>query len=157
MTKLAFIITLALIPITLFPVGRTALPEGFREPSNTKPVEALKSPSYATYEPLSKVPINAQDYVQAEAAKYGWADGAEWSALVTLVNNESGWRSDVVNSIGACGLFQALPCSKLGAPLDNVSNQARWGLGYIRDRYGNPSNALATWYSRCGSPQGCWY
>ena len=134
-----------------------ASPEGFREPNSTTPIKAREMPQTASFELKQPIPISPQDYVRAEAAKYGWADGNEWAALVTLVNNESGWRPYVVNEIGACGLFQSLPCSKLGAPLENIGNQARWGIGYIRDRYSTPSNALAMWRSRCGSPQGCWY
>lgn len=154
MTKLALFITLALIPLTLLPVGRTALPEGFVIPNSTKHVETIKSPSYATYEALNTIPISPQDYVRAEAQKYGWADGAEWSALNSLITGESGWQPFVYNSSSqACGLFQSLPCSKLGAPLENVANQASWGLSYIKRTYGTPSNAYGTWLSR--SPH--WY
>lgn len=105
-------------------------------------------------ETVQKVPINPQDYVRIEAQKYGWDSGSEWNALHTLITNESGWKHTAYNaSSGACGLFQALPCSKLGAPLENVSNQAKWGLRYIKDRYGSPTQALGFWLSK--SPH--WY
>lgn len=97
------------------------------------------------FETADILPITPQDYVRNEASKYGWSEGYQWQALNTLIMNESGWRANVRNqSSGACGLFQALPCSKLGAPLENVSNQAKWGLEYISG-YGSPSQALSFW------------
>ena len=156
MTRL-LLATLATVTMSslmlLYPVRSQMHPEGFKAPSDTKPLPTIENKPHATYEPLSVIPISPQQYVQVEAQKYGWGEGAEWSALVTLINNESGWRPHVINEIGACGLFQALPCSKLGAPVENISNQAAWGLRYIRDRYGSPSSALSQWYSR--SPH--WY
>lgn len=137
----------------LYPVQSKMHPEGFKAPSGTKTLSTIENKPHATYEPLSVIPINAKDYVQLEAQKYGWGSGYEWDSLVTLINNESGWRPTVINEIGACGLFQALPCSKLGAPVENISNQAAWGLRYIKDRYNSPSSALSQWYSR--SPH--WY
>ncbi len=41
----------------------------------------------------------------------------------------------VNKSSGACGLPQALPCSKLGDM--NLANQIRWFLNYVKDRYGS--------------------
>lgn len=72
----------------------------------------------------------------------------EWSAMQTLVQKESGFNQYARNpSSGACGLYQALPCSKLPCNLDDVNCQAEWGIGYIKGRYGTPSNALAFHYS----------
>ncbi|MBP6005861.1 lytic transglycosylase domain-containing protein [Candidatus Saccharibacteria bacterium] len=65
-----------------------------------------------------------------------------WFALQALVARESGWNQYATNPYsGACGLFQALPCSKMGGM--ELTNQLNWGLNYIASRYGNPSNALA--------------
>ena len=61
-----------------------------------------------------------------------------------IVSWESGFNPGAYNyHSGACGLFQALPCSKMGGM--EVDNQINWGIGYIRNRYGTPSNALAFW------------
>lgn len=70
-----------------------------------------------------------------------------FSALVTLWNHESGWNYRAYNgSSGACGIPQALPCSKGGANFRNDPyKQIEWGLSYIAGRYGNPSNALYFW------------
>lgn len=90
------------------------------------------------------------------AASYGWNVGSEWSALVTLWTKESNWNNKAVNpSSGATGIPQALPASKMPkaaqAPTYNAEAQIRWGLDYIKGRYGSPSKALAfhrknNWY-----------
>jgi hypothetical protein len=60
---------------------------------------------------------------------------------------ESGFDPYAVNpSSGACGLFQALPCSKLGGM--ELSNQVAWGISYVANRYGMPSNAWSFWKVR---------
>ena len=96
------------------------------------------------------------------AAKYGWSDGAEWSALVKLWQNESGWSNTADNpSSHAYGIPQALPASKMPQPArppskggtSDAGAQISWGLDYIKTRYGSPSKALAAWNSR--SPH--WY
>ena len=82
------------------------------------------------------------------------------NATQTLILKESGCRPNAINpSSGACGIPQSLPCSKMGCSLDNAGAvcQLRWMDGYVKARYGSWDNALATWYSRGGSPSGCWY
>lgn len=82
----------------------------------------------------------------------GWLP-SEWPMLKTLWNNESGWRTTATNpSSGAYGIPQALPASKMSSAgsdwLYNPATQIKWGLEYIRSRYGTPGNALAQWMSR---------
>ncbi|MCI1935601.1 MAG: G5 domain-containing protein [Bifidobacteriaceae bacterium] len=87
---------------------------------------------------------------------YGWGN-SEYSCLVTLWQNESGWRWNAANSYSdAYGIPQALPGSKMGTGWkDDAAVQIRWGLSYIKNRYdyGSPCKALAKWNSR--SPH--WY
>lgn len=95
---------------------------------------------------------------QQLAAPYGWSTGREWDALVELWQHESGWNNKAKNpSSGAYGIPQALPASKMGAaanpPTSSASAQIKWGLSYIKSRYGSPSKAWAAWQSR--SPH--WY
>jgi hypothetical protein len=85
---------------------------------------------------------------RALAAPYGWSTGAQWNALVALWTRESGWNNRAKNAgSGAYGIPQALPASKMGAaanpPLSSAGAQIRWGLSYIKQRYGNPVNAEA--------------
>lgn len=84
-----------------------------------------------------------------------WSN-SEWPALKTLVNNESGWNPKAVNSSsGAYGLFQALPANKIDkyGSRSSIKAQGNFGLNYIADRYGTPTNALRQWMAR--SPH--WY
>lgn len=83
------------------------------------------------------------------------------ASLEALVMHESGFNQYAQNgSSGACGLFQAMPCEKMGCSLDDVSCQIDWGFGYIERRYGNPTNAWDFWQSRRpinGRDVGNWY
>lgn len=66
---------------------------------------------------------------------------AEW-----LIQKESGWNPNAVNkSSGACGLVQALPCSKLGPNWNDPVVALRWGDAYVKGRYGGWSGAYAFW------------
>lgn len=78
---------------------------------------------------------------------YGWS-GSQFSCLDSLWTRESNWRVDADNpSSSAYGIPQALPGSKMStAGADWATNpvtQIKWGLGYIRDRYGSPCGAWA--------------
>lgn len=80
---------------------------------------------------------------QQQAAARGWT-GAEWDALYVLWMRESGWNPRSVNrSSGACGIPQALPCSKI--PDKSTVGQIKWGLDYIQRRYGTPTGAMSHW------------
>ena len=86
------------------------------------------------------------------AASYGWT-GQQWTDLVALWNGESGWNQFAENASGAYGIAQALPESKYppAGRKENGSDpivQMRWGLSYIKARYGNPSNTYHIWLSR---------
>ena len=76
---------------------------------------------------------------------YGWTE-TDFKALVNLWNKESGWNVHCYNSYsGAYGIPQALPGSKMateGTDYEtNGETQIRWGLKYIKGRYGSPSAA----------------
>lgn len=84
---------------------------------------------------------------RAMAAKYGWS-GAQWAALKTLWMHESGWRTNADNpTSSAYGIPQALTSlHHLGANyMNNPDVQIRWGLNYIKGRYGSPSAAWNFW------------
>jgi soluble lytic murein transglycosylase-like protein len=71
---------------------------------------------------------------------------SDWGYVDYIVSRESGWNPNATNkSSGACGLVQALPCSKVpGNGYDPVDN-LRWGNGYAVGRYGSWQNAFAFW------------
>ncbi|MBM7464434.1 hypothetical protein JOE67_000026 [Microbacterium esteraromaticum] len=70
----------------------------------------------------------------------------DWAYVDYIVSRESGWNPNATNaSSGACGLVQALPCSKVpGNGYDPVDN-LRWGNGYAVGRYGSWAAAYNFW------------
>jgi Uncharacterized protein conserved in bacteria len=69
-----------------------------------------------------------------------------WGYADFMVQKESGWNPNAVNrSSGACGLAQALPCSKLGSNWSNPVVALNWMNGYVNGRYGGWSGAYAFW------------
>jgi len=72
----------------------------------------------------------------------------QYGCLDSLYTRESNWTYNADNpTSSAYGIPQALPGSKMStAGADWATNpvtQIRWGLGYIRDRYGSPCGAWA--------------
>lgn len=66
-----------------------------------------------------------------------------------IYQHESGGRLDAMNSIGACGLGQSLPCSKMSSVCPNwrtdYACQDAWFTNYMLQRYGSWVNARAFW------------
>lgn len=72
----------------------------------------------------------------------------QYSCLVKLWERESNWRHTAKNrSSGAYGIPQSLPATKMATEgpdyLTNPETQIRWGVKYIKGRYGSPCGALA--------------
>jgi hypothetical protein len=81
--------------------------------------------------------------------KYGFSTG-EMAALVPMWTHESHWNHRAQNpSSGAYGIPQALPGNKMASVAadwrTNPATQIRWGLGYIKERYGSPTQAWGFW------------
>jgi hypothetical protein len=66
----------------------------------------------------------------------------QWPSARDVIMRESSLEDWQVNSIGACGLGQANPCSKMGKD-HSLKAQLDWMLTYIHERYGNPDGADA--------------
>ena len=82
----------------------------------------------------------------------------QWGPLEELWQGESGWDETADNPTSdAYGIPQSLPGSKMASEgkdwRTNPATQIAWGLKYIKQNYGSPAKALATWKSR--SPH--WY
>jgi hypothetical protein len=101
--------------------------------------------------PLPPVPEDCEEYSGnrqigcALLSEFGFGLD-QMPALDALWTRESGWNHQAYNSSsGAYGIPQALPGSKMatvGSDWEtNPATQIRWGLGYIRDRYGDPDGA----------------
>ncbi|BDS49242.1 lytic transglycosylase domain-containing protein [Rhodoluna sp. KAS3] len=72
----------------------------------------------------------------------------QYSCLVKLWERESNWRVNALNkSSGAYGIPQSLPGTKMASEgpdwKTNHETQIRWGVKYIKGRYGSPCGALA--------------
>jgi hypothetical protein len=68
----------------------------------------------------------------------------QFQSFANIVQHESSWNPQAVNrSSGACGLPQALPCSKIKDR--SPEGQLQWMIDYIAARYGNPNNAWRFW------------
>lgn len=109
--------------------------------------------------PLGKGVQDAQNYA-AELVSEFWPNdfATQMGSLKMLWDHESGWRWNAKNpSSGAYGIPQALPASKMSSAgsdwMSNPRTQIIWGLNYIRNRYGEPSEAMGSWLGR--SPH--WY
>jgi len=79
------------------------------------------------------------------AAAYGWT-GAQWTCLDRLWTRESRWNYRAENrSSGAYGIPQSLPAKKMATAgkdwRTNPITQIRWGLRYIKGRYGTACSA----------------
>ena len=91
----------------------------------------------------------AQRAAKDMLSKYGWGPD-QFGPLRELWERESNWRWNARNpSSGAYGIPQALPANKMASAgsdwRTNPITQIRWGLGYIRDRYGSPARAWSFW------------
>lgn len=92
-------------------------------------------------------PGTAKAYAFALLSQMKFADN-QYSCLVKLWNRESNWRHTARNSSsGAYGIPQSLPAIKMATEgadyLTNPETQIRWGVKYIKTRYGSPCGALA--------------
>lgn len=80
---------------------------------------------------------------------YGWDEG-QYQCLETMWTRESNWNYAAENpGSGAYGIPQSLPANKMASVAsdwhDNAVTQIKWGLGYIKERYGSPCQAWDFW------------
>jgi hypothetical protein len=69
-----------------------------------------------------------------------------FTAVDWIIERESRWTPDAWNDdSGACGLPQALPCSKLPGYPHDVRAQLGWFFSYVEDRYGSVWGAQDFW------------
>ncbi|WP_217633954.1 lytic transglycosylase domain-containing protein [Raineyella antarctica] len=82
---------------------------------------------------------------QMMAADFGWGD-QQFQCYNNIIMRESEWNPTADNpSSDAYGIPQALPGSKMASAgadwATNPATQIKWGLGYVKDRYGTPCAA----------------
>jgi uncharacterized protein YabE (DUF348 family) len=104
--------------------------------------------SSSSHNTTSRTPVpsgSAQEIARQLLPSYGFSD-SQFGCLVSLWNKESHWNVYAQNgSSGAYGIPQALPGSKMASVgsdwRTNPTTQIKWGLGYIKGRYGTPCSA----------------
>lgn len=106
-----------------------------------KELQARAEAKRIAAERLQKASNTATFTATASAASCG---DNEYKAYIYM--KESGCRTDAINrSSGACGIGQALPCSKLPCSLSDFACQDAWFTNYAITRYGSWYNAYVFW------------
>lgn len=98
-----------------------------------------------------KVATSSRSEYESYAKTYSNYDDKQMNCLIQLWNHESGWNPNNVNKkSGACGIPQALPCSKIKKVegSNDWKAQIRWGIKYINYRYKNPCGAWKHFQSK---------
>jgi hypothetical protein len=130
----AAVITLSAAPAAHPPAAHPAAAAAVA-PAISRPVATLDSAT------ISQQRI-AQRTASRMLSRYGWGH-RQWAPLKWLWNRESGWNKYATNPYsGAYGIPQAVPGNKMASAGNhwrtNATTQIRWGLGYIKSRYGRP-------------------
>ena len=95
---------------------------------------------------VTKQPAKQVETVGAKVKTFGgncasWMQAAgitDMANATYLINAESGCNPNSVNkSSGACGVGQALPCSKTGCEMGDGACQTAWMNRYVLGRYGS--------------------
>jgi hypothetical protein len=135
--------------------------------SQVSPAAPVSSTSPASLVSVSQgrpvlLAYSAASYARSVARRmlhrFHWSVRKQFRYLNWLWNRESGWNKYARNPYsGAYGIPQALPGSKMASAgpnwRSNAWTQIRWGLRYIRARYGTPRRAwnhsqATGWYYR---------
>lgn len=102
------------------------------EPVTTTVVESISIPTYTGSHSdwMAQAGISESDYTYVDY----------------IISHESSWNPSAINAgSGACGLPQALPCSKLGDNWSNPITALQWANTYATDRYGSWYAAYQFW------------
>ncbi|MEV5576210.1 transglycosylase SLT domain-containing protein [Spirillospora sp. NPDC052269] len=138
--------TVVLAASLTFGVVAEAVPAQAAAPTRTASVVTAKT----TAQRLTRAQRN-KAIAKRMVAKRGWSN-RQYKCLVKLWNRESHWNHKAGRTSGAYGIPQALPGSKMrSAGKDwrtNPETQIKWGLRYIKGRYGTPCRALGHSSSR---------
>ncbi len=105
--------------------------------SNASGVAVTKSEDLTVADPKT--------LTRALMPQYGLS-ASEFGCVDNIWTQESGWNVHADNpTSSAYGIPQALPGSKMSSAgpdwADNAETQIRWGLGYIKSRYGTACSA----------------
>ena len=144
-------------PGSAAPAG-SAAPRGSAAPAapaaSDRPAAELDALAEAAAAPAAR--RGPRRIAKAMLGRFHWSVARQFPALNKLWNQESGWRVHAYNRhSGARGIPQADPGRKMASAgpdwATSATTQIRWGLRYIRSRYGSPRAAWghevhAGWY-----------
>lgn len=138
-TTAAMMVSAALLTLPAPAAGALTLGQAVH-----KRVHENKTPVLVKVRTMSRVQRNKL-IGQRMVGKFGWSR-SHWRCLNRLWARESGWNHRSHNGgSGAHGIPQALPGHKMASAgadwMTNPETQIRWGLRYIRYRYGSPCSA----------------
>jgi hypothetical protein len=115
--------------------SQQASPDTTPEPSSTPSPTAVPSAT-----PYRDTVWNARIYVKAKLGARGY------DCINYIWTRESKWNPRAANSNGAYGIPQAYPGSKMASFGSNWRysplTQVKWGMWYVKNRYGSACNAL---------------
>ncbi|MET7631702.1 transglycosylase SLT domain-containing protein [Streptomyces sp. NPDC005499] len=141
---------------------RTAVPQRTTAPSKAPPAPRATTPQRKATPQRPAKQVSRQAPVRRAAPRLAATvsgakthvrsklSTAQYQCLDSLIRRESGWNHRAANpSSGAYGLMQALPGSKMASAgsdwRTNPVTQIKWGLKYIKQRYGTPCGAWNFW------------
>jgi hypothetical protein len=90
-------------------------------------------------------PVQAAPVAAAAPANGASAGCGDNSYANFIYMHESGCRTNAVNEIGACGIGQANPCSKMPCSLSDYACQNQFFTNYAMQRYGSWEAAYNYW------------
>lgn len=121
--------------------ANTSSPASTIEPSPLPTPE----PTITVETPVEEQPPSAISGTKEDWLRAAGIDPSDWDSVDYIISRESSWRPDAVNPIGACGLPQALPCSKLGDNWSDPVHALEWANTYALSRYGSWAAAEIAW------------
>lgn len=136
------------VPTTSVQVTASDITSKTLEATSALVSTSLQSPVVEVKIIAASIPVKPKTLKETAKEMVDKAFGAgEFKAFDAIVHKESTWNPEAVNpSSGACGLPQALPCSKIKDK--SPEGQVKWMIDYIADRYGTPSNAWRIWQTQ---------
>lgn len=110
-------------------------------------LDGFARPLSGAAEEAAKARTTPRGIARSMLRQFGWWPG-QFKDLNWLWDRESSWNVHAFNPYsGATGIPQAVPGSKMSSAGPNwrtsARTQIRWGLRYIKSRYGSPRRA---WY-----------
>jgi hypothetical protein len=125
--------------------GRQVVLDAYAAPAGARPAISGKAPAGGAGKAKRKA--TAKQIAWRMLHRFRWSH-RQFRYLNRLWSRESGWNIHASNPYsGAYGIPQAVPGSKMASAgphwRSDARTQIRWGMRYIRGRYGSPERAWA--------------